>query len=372
MKAIRNERGVALVVAMLGLMLMGALVTATFAAGLFESRVAENARRVNQAFAMAELGLSETVGAWNAGAWNDLDVLDSAVVTGAALNGGRYSGYVQRLNQEIFVVEIMGRDPVDGARQQVASFVKLTFPDFNIRGALTTRGPTKVGGSAEIDGNDWTPAGWSTCDAAGDPLAGIVMSDATELEYAGCPDGSCIRGSPPVMEDPVINDETFAQFGDMDWDDLTALATKTLPPGTYTGVAPSYDGAGLCNTSDPKNWGDPLDETSNCGPYRPIIHIQGSATVNGNYGQGILLVDENLSVQGGFQFYGVVIVKGYVKTTGTGGHVNGALMAANVDLDQTTVLGDALVQYSSCAIDMALHASAPGRLLRSRGWVAAY
>ena len=83
-------------------------------------------------------------------------------------------------------------------------------------------------------------------------------------------------------------------------------------------------------------------------------------------------MEGDLAVQGGFEFFGIVVVRGKLKTNGTGGHFNGAVMAANVDLDDNTVLGNALVQYSSCTVHKALTAASPATLLRSRGWVYAY
>jgi hypothetical protein len=43
-------------------------------------------------------------------------------------------------------------------------------------------------------------------------------------------------------------------------------------------------------------------------------------------------------------------------------------MAADVDLEQNTVLGDALIQYSSCAINEALVGSGVARRLPNRAW----
>jgi hypothetical protein len=63
-----------------------------------------------------------------------------------------------------------------------------------------------------------------------------------------------------------------------------------------------------------------------------------------------------------------VIVRGNLTTQGTGGHFNGGVMAANVDLDMSSVLGDAVITYSSCAITRALQYNAPGRLLAQRSW----
>ena len=63
-----------------------------------------------------------------------------------------------------------------------------------------------------------------------------------------------------------------------------------------------------------------------------------------------------------------MIVKGRLKTTGTGGHFNGGVMAANVELDQNQVLGDALISYSSCALETAMRGAAPFVPVQRRAW----
>jgi hypothetical protein len=64
-----------------------------------------------------------------------------------------------------------------------------------------------------------------------------------------------------------------------------------------------------------------------------------------------------------------VIVRGKLKTAGTGGHFLGGVMAANVDLGQNTVLGNAVVQYSNCALIKALAGSAVPSSASGRAWV---
>ncbi len=89
-------------------------------------------------------------------------------------------------------------------------------------------------------------------------------------------------------------------------------------------------------------------------------------------GQGIVVIEGNLRVQGGFEFYGIILVRGTLETAGTGGHFNGAVLAANVSLDDNVALGDALVNYSSCAVARALRAGTMGAPIRSRGWMQAF
>ena len=58
-----------------------------------------------------------------------------------------------------------------------------------------------------------------------------------------------------------------------------------------------------------------------------------------------------------------MIVKGDLDTQGTGGHFNGGVMAANVNLAQNTVLGNAVITYSSCILAKVLQASAVPSLM---------
>lgn len=355
----------------MGLILMGAFVSVTFGPILFEQRLAENARRSEHAFDVAEYGLSEAIGSWDTGTWNSLGVTDSATFSGTIPDvRGSYSGIVQRLSNELFLVTVTGNDPTLGARQRLGQFARLQLIELDIQAALTIRGPTRIGGSAEINGNDVSPAGWACGTDPDTTMAGIRLSSAGDLTTTGtCSGASCIYGNPSVLPDSAIADSTFFQYGDTGWYDLVSMATIILPAGNYR-IEPKLS-AGAC-TNSITNWGDPLTPSSPCFGRFPIIYAPANLTINQDLGQGILLVEGDLSVQGGFQFYGITIVRGRLKTTGTGGHFNGAVMAANVDLNDNTFLGNALVQFSSCTVHKALSAASPATLLRSRGWVYAF
>ena len=97
-----------------------------------------------------------------------------------------------------------------------------------------------------------------------------------------------------------------------------------------------------------------------------------STTLNGDQGQGILLVDGDLEIQGAYQFYGIVLIRGSLKTAGGGStdaHFWGAVMAANVDLELNTLTGNATLNYSKCAITEALERTGAVSLARSRSWI---
>ena len=58
---------------------------------------------------------------------------------------------------------------------------------------------------------------------------GILTDDASQVTIVGgAPE---ITGDPPVQQDPTISDETFTEFGDLEWDELTAMANITLSGG---------------------------------------------------------------------------------------------------------------------------------------------
>lgn len=365
-----NERGIALLVAILAIIVVGGLVVGVSTVARLESRQAQNTEEIAQAFAVGELGIGETLADWYAGDWTGLAVMETANVSGTAPQGaGSYSGTLQRLGQELFFLDVTGTSARGGARQRVGTFVKLRPLAVDIKASLTSMGPVVRRGNGQIDGTDLPPSGWASCSAPADE-AGIRIPDASLVDDGHC--SPCIDGDPPVAPDPSLNSDTFFNYGDMDWNDLIALATKTGFTLTNPDLGPTFNADGSCNTADPENWGDPLSPTSTCGNYFPIIYAPGNLNINIGSGQGMLLVDGDLNVQGRFEFYGIVIVRGSLSTQGGGGgsiHFRGAVMAANVDLEDNKVAGNAQIQYSSCVVQRVQSASGIGSQLRSRGWL---
>lgn len=367
---VRNERGVALAVAVFALVVIGGLVGGAFFLGMQEQRVGLNTLKHQQAFAAAQEGGQLEVANWVGGSYNAMTVGDSAAFSGKlSNNAGWYRGNVMRLNDMLFIVRTEGFSPDSQTRHYTGLLVRLRPLEVNIEAALKTQGSLKIGGSSYINGHDTPPSGWA-CGATEPSEPGILINDASQIQTTACSGFSCVDGDPPVAEDPGITEEELTTFGDMTFDDLASMANKVLYGGTWR-IEPTVVG-GSCATGAPDNWGNPDDPTGPCGSYFPIVYSKGNLNVNGNLGQGVLLVDGNLLVQGGFRFFGPVIVKGTLKTQGTGGHFNGGVIAANVDLDQSTVLGDAVVNFSSCAILKALRATASGALMQERSWVTLY
>jgi hypothetical protein len=327
---VRNERGIALAIAIFALVVVGALVAGAFFAGTQEQRLAENAKRVTQSFGIAEAGIAEQVRVWDPVTFNQQRTypLDSAFVrdTTAPSRTGSYNGYVYKLNDNLFLTDIRG--------------------------------------------NDATPTAWLGCDPPGPPQTGVRTGASGDVTTSG---NGTVDGSPPALRDPGLGPSTFTDFGDVTFQDLVDRAQVRLPGGTYR-IEPSVTGL-VCNRADPTNWGDGLVPTNPCGNYFPIVYIDGDLTTNGVQGQGILLVRGNLSVQGSFEFFGITIALGQFSTAGGGtsiAHFWGGVLASNASLDTQNLSGQATLNFSSCAIQRALQATGVTAPLRSRGWVALY
>lgn len=373
------RQGFALAVALFALVVIGALIAGVFFASTQEYRVGRNTLTQQRAFAAAEFGLNNAIAGWTGARYAPLAVgaVDSSTLN---VTGGQARVKVTRLNAMSYWVMsegVAGSGAMSESRRRTSAVVRLQIPEMNFLGALTLRGRARIGGSSTINGNDQNPAGWTDCPPAGDARPGLVVDSSSSISYSGS--AYRIDGDPPVSIDRAARDtNTYFSYGESDWNDLVSSASLRLgssgSTATFSRIAP--DSVLLptkrCRTELTSNWGSvrrtrPVPGI--CEGYYPIIHARGSLKITGGSGQGVLLVEEDLEVSGGFEFYGPVIVRGTLKTTGTGGHFNGGVMAANVDLDDiSTVLGDAVVNYSQCAITSALVGTATPRLVAQRGW----
>jgi hypothetical protein len=364
-----RRNGFALPVAVFAIVIIGALIAGAFFASTQEFRIGTNTLQQTRALGAAEFGLNQTQANWN-GNWNTtMQRGQVRTLTPVTSDGSVATVRVTRLNDQAFLIASEGSS--GQARRRTAKLLVLNVPQLNMLAALTARGATKIGGSSFIDGNDHNYAGWG-CPAAGPPLPGIAASDTSEITKAGCQNYSCVAGSPKVIETPAAADtSTYFNFGSLDWAQLTAMASKTVS-GNVQGIGPTTLN-GACNTGDYKNFGEPNKANGGpCTEYYPIIYAPGNLTMNTGRGQGILLVEGDLSVQGGFEFYGPVIVRGTLKTAGQGGHFNGGVMAANVDLDQNVVIGNAVISFSRCTLLKALNGSATPTTAVERAWYEVY
>lgn len=370
-----RREGFALALAIGAIVVIGALIAGVFFASSQQFRIGRSTLLQTRARAGAEYGLNSlfdtnTANAhtqWRS-AWNNSTALGVQSVIPVASTGDVWDTVrVTKLNTLSFLVTSeagTGTAEASKAHDRLGALVVLKVPKIKIRGAVTLKGDIKTGGSTTISGNDTTVSGWN-CPPPDTALPGIDMAPGGKFQCSGCKGD--ISGNPTMKSNDAAaaNDSTYTQFGDLDWASMTAQGKIVSGnPGL-----PTYNADGSCNTTDPYNWGDPLNPTLACGTYYPILYAPGDLSVTGGIGQGILLVNGNLNISGTFVFYGMVIAKGIVSNTGNG-TIYGALMAAGVD--QTKVTGSTIVHYSSCVLNRSIRGSAKPILAPRRSWVELY
>jgi len=158
------------------------------------------------------------------------------------------------------------------------------------------------------------------------------------------------NGNPGITGSPVA----MVQNSPMDID-VQAMINQLKRYQNY-----SYDVNSA--TFNGMNWGTPTPGATQQSPTscsaQNIVYVNTNNTYvrlqGGSSGCGLLLVEGDLAVHGGFQWHGVILVTGSVTFTGGGGkNITGAMLAggtAAVDL----VGGDANIIYCSTAIQQPL------------------
>jgi hypothetical protein len=376
-----NERGIALAVAILALVIVGALVTGAMFAGTQEQRIGDNARRLHGSFGVAELGATEVVRSWNTTSYNTLRPypLDSVAVATSPTPGktGSYGGYIYKMNGNVYLVDVTGRDTASaagrivggGGRQRIGVLTKIAPLQFGAKGALVTESSLNIS-NITINGFDSVPPGWTNCPPPGHAVPGIHLDADAKVGAQA----ATILGNPPSVADHLVHDSTFSDFVTESYASLAARA-NIVYAGNWTPSPQPVVTNGSCDLTVNTNWGDGLHPNAPCGNYFPIVHVIGDLTINsGVQGQGVLLVDGKAEFRGSFNWAGIVIAGDNLKTAGDAGGsptFQGTVLSA----DKTGLNGAAdtldmsTIQYSSCAITRAMQGTSKTRLMRSRGWV---
>lgn len=368
----KRREGFALAAAVLAMLIVGAIVTGGFYAASQENDIGQGDRFADEAFYLAEQGLHEVVGGWTAAQFNTIALNTEASQAAVSVNDehgtqrGTYQTHVAHLASRLFYIRSTGTvtrgGRFAGATREVGVVVRLHTATFPRDRALQVYGDLSVGGTSEIDGTDDHPSDWTGCDDPVSTSAAVVTNPGTTVDESGSGE---INGS--VVRTTLTADD-FLKYGDLSYDQLAALADKVYDISDGPDPDPVSSG-GVCTTAVKSNWGQPTIPSDPCFDYFPIIWAKdptatasspgtGTFHISSNgVGQGVLLVDGDLQLDGGFQFYGVVLVKGTFRTEGQGGHVNGVLLSyGGGDIGSTsTAVGKSTVQFNSCAIDRAVY-----------------
>jgi hypothetical protein len=90
---------------------------------------------------------------------------------------------------------------------------------------------------------------------------------------------------------------------------LAATPVRVLGTGTPAAVV----AAGSCVDDAPWGWGDPDDPASPCGRQLAMRGAGGDLTMLGGAGQGVLVVDGDLTLTSEARYYGLVLVTGQLR-----------------------------------------------------------
>jgi hypothetical protein len=382
-RRVSDERGIALAVAIFALVVIGALVAGTFYAARLEQQTGRNTFEAAQVTEAAEAGLKEAIVTQTATGLLALAIDPDLAAGGDTLPDLTVGGYttakrtINRLTENVFLVRsLAARTDASGgqlASRSIGQLIRLMQADVDINAGLTALGDVTITGGAEVTGIDGVPPTWVdpslTCPPLGD-VTGVSYNDGT-LTISG---SGAIGGVPDSALDATLNKDDMKET----FDKLKALATLIVTNPNPPDMAPAYTATvpPRCDTDVETNWGEPMVPADPCFDYFPIIYHYGNLKLQGGRGQGILLVEGNLTASGGMVFFGPVIVTGTLETTGNSGQgakFYGGVIAGNVALDDLSKLaGGALVSYSSCAIHRALQNSALIGTLAERSWVQLY
>lgn len=358
--------GIALVVAVIALAVIGTLVTVA----LFTARSGRHASTLGlagEAARQAAEGGLDAAAARFERSWFRLDVGGSVEILPTSLGSGRvsYAGRVTRLNSAIWMVRTVGAvlapDGDTLSVRWVGMLFKRAVPGLDPRAAVTVSGSAMVGGPASLDGADRDPGdgAWPQACAgrAGRSAPGLRAGGAATLT----PPGSV---APPAVWGDTVAASTIGA-ADSAFDELAATADIVTGPDPV--VAPQLDATQVCATgpAHPGNWGDPTHRMPAAGGYPcegyfPVIRFDGpELRLTDAVGQGILLVNGDLRIGSGVSFYGVAVVRGRVVATGGNSEFVGALIARDATLGGGPGSdGPVTFTYSTCAIAAALGSAA--------------
>ena len=255
------------------------------------------------------------------------------------------------------------------ARHTIAASLRLVDTPFPVSAALTSGGAVLVDGGI-VDGRAASLRGDSaaTCtDSAS--AAGVRVPDVSRVTCPSCSTspGSGVFGLPPI-DSSAVADSVFASVLDATVASLVRRAAIDLPGGMMTPRPTVVNGS--CDLTDPFNWGDP-GGPSPCADWLPVIHVRGSVILAaGAVGQGILVVDGSVRVEGAARFVGVVVARDEITVSGPGAEIAGAVFAAPASGGAMSRITDGgSIRFEPCAVQRASMIAARLVRTRERWWV---
>ena len=358
-RPLRNESGVALPLALIGLVSITLLVSTALITSSTELAISSAHQGATESLYVAEGGVQ----AYVAEAGVILSSVAGATPFSYTPAGGAepvrisvvHLGNRTVADSSLLRMYSVQATPTSGAGRTVAAIVTQVVPppvplSTNITSALT------LGGNLDVDGNAFWVSGRSENAACGPGVEAVRMSDESSIavnntthmkNFVGVDNsGNAVSGAAAIEKSAL----TRAQLA------VDVMGGMTLDQ-LIEGIPAS------------KKWGPKFSPPG--GPVRTfdgrVDADEGVAVVDGNGGTVLLLggsgvliiVNGNLEMKGSAKFDGIIIVEGSFWLHGRP-QVNGALISLSIDaanlieLDELAeVDGNVTVQYDRCEINEA-------------------
>jgi hypothetical protein len=365
---LKDQRGVALPLAMLALVVMTMLIIGFSVLSASEPNIANNQMRVAQARGIAEAGMERAIWAVN----NPLDVngvpnplilapapYDGGTFVNVAANGANLGGFRVTVsngaaaNERNIVSD--GWVPNDTATNRAKQRITVTvfmvrFPDFP--SALAVRGEVGVGGHATVDSRSDTSCG---------NKLGVFATDNVDISGSGRVYGAVDGNNVANQVTDYSQSQPNAAFDAISWTnaELDALKAIARANGTYYQGSVTFDASNqlpngliFVDTTDGQN----IDvggagTTPDANLASVDIHGNSPADPSGIF-HGWIVANGTISISGNFQMQGLVYAQNDFNYMGTGtGQIQGAVVSRNIrDTSSTNIDtdngGNSLILYN--------------------------
>lgn len=320
-------------------------LTALAAAGMVmtetELRASENHEAGTSAFYVADAGLQQYLGTKEHATSTDTFTyaVGSAIVQGEKILDLGEDRVLYRVRS------VSTYTPPEGgtASRTISRLAMYNEGSIVAKGAFAAgKGLLKTGNAGTISGTDQAPAGNPKCPNSPKPdVAGVAVPPSGYSQSGGAlvPDGD-----PDVLE--AASELDLLQSTGVPWD---AIVNEGL-------LVPDYE---IPSESWPNFASLPADEW-------PVVYVTGSATVGpGESGRGVLIVEDNIEMNGSFEWDGLVLVGGYLTSNGFQTVAGATITGLNELLGETVPSsdlgnGNKKFLYDSCKMKMAMKSAFGG------------
>jgi len=392
-RLLRDERGIALPMALLALLILSTLVIAFSLLATSEPLIATNQKMVAQARAVAESGLEKAIWALN----NPTDLTNglSAMPGPSPYDGLTDIAILDSSGTQIGVARVIVTQGTNTNERNVVSVgwvptnpgnahqkIQATVSQFLFKGSpppasLTVAGEINVGGNANIDSRGDTSCGakdgtWSQGSTAYGGSGAVYGADGNNTQNqtaAGLTSTSPITDIRQSVPATAFDPYTLKNA------DLNSLKALAKANGTYfSGSSVTSllfnsghqlpNGIVFIDTVSGQNIDANAPVGTNCllggtgcSPTSDFanVAIHGGAEANASgIFSGMIIVAGSLAISGDFHMHGMVYVVNDLTYTGTGnGEIDGAVFSRNIrDTSSTTIDtntgGNASINYN-CA-----------------------